>query len=72
VTVDVYTKPNCQACKLTKRHLGKHGIEHTELDINEIIDEAKDRGIASAPVIAIDGELKWGGYRPDRIDALVS
>jgi glutaredoxin-like protein NrdH len=71
VTVDLYTKPNCPACTLTKRQLDKREINHNEHDIDTILDEAKARGITAAPIVVVDGQM-WGGFRPDRIDALVA
>lgn len=71
MTVDLYTKPNCPACTLTKRQLDKREIIHNEHDIETILDEAKARGITSAPIVVV-GEQMWGGFRPDRIDALVA
>lgn len=73
MTVDVYTKPACGACTVTKKHLDKSKISYAEADIDSIRAEAMARGILAAPVVVIDGDLDsaWGGYRPDRIDALV-
>lgn len=70
--VDVYTVPNCQPCTLTKRRLDAKGITYTESDIDAITERAKAAGIGSAPVVVVDGQIAWGGFRPDRIDALVS
>jgi len=70
VTV-VYTKPNCPACSMTIRHLKKRGIEYAIGPIDYIRDHAAEQGIMAAPVV-VAGEQMWGGYRPDRIDALIS
>lgn len=72
MTVDVYTKPACGGCVATKRHLTKLGIEFTERQLDDTIREAAfANGALAAPVVVIDGGAMWGGYRPDRIDALV-
>lgn len=72
MTVDVYTKPACGACVATKKHLDKRGIEYTERPISyNAVSMARAADIAAAPIIAVDGVPAWGGYRPDRIDALV-
>lgn len=73
MTVTVYTKPDCPQCTTTKTHLGKLGIEFTELPIDEaVITRAALAGITSAPIVEALGHPPWGGYRPDRIKALVS
>lgn len=67
--VTVYTKPDCVACDQTKRHLRKRGVAFTEGDVAAVRDLAVSRGIMAAPVVVAGPEI-WGGYRPDRIDAL--
>lgn len=71
MTVTVYTKPNCPACTLTKRHLDKLGVPYREAHVEEVYHAAKDRGITAAPVVQAGPDM-WGGYRPDRIEALVA
>lgn len=71
MTVTVYTKPDCPACKLTKCHLDKRGVPYIEADIDEVHHAAKARGITSAPVVQAGADM-WGGYRPDRLDELAA
>ena len=74
MTVTVYSPgPYCQACKMTKRHLEKRGILYEERHSDEIHHAAQAQGITAAPVVQVmPGAEMWGGYRPDRIDALIS
>lgn len=79
MTVTVYTKPACAGCVATQRHMAKLGIEFTPKPIDdEILSIAEMAGITAAPIVRVaenDGSgsaYYWGGYRPDRIDALVS
>lgn len=73
MTVTVYTKPLCPQCNATKKHLTKLGIEVNELPIDEaVLLRATAAGILSAPIVEAIGHAPWGGYRPDRIDALVA
>jgi glutaredoxin-like protein NrdH len=73
VTVTVYTKPACPQCVATKRHLTKLGIEIDERPIDEaVLLRAEAAGIMSAPVVEAIGFPPFGGYRPDRLDALVA
>lgn len=72
--VTVYTAPRCVQCDATKRALAKAGVEYREVDLTSD-DEARNYvlntlGHSSAPVIEIDGDNHWSGYRPDRIKAL--
>ena len=72
--VQVYSKPDCKQCDATKLHLDRRGVAYRELPLESMTVEARElvasRGISSAPVVvAPDGDM-WGGYRPDRIDAL--
>jgi glutaredoxin-like protein NrdH len=76
VTVTVYSKPNCQACNLTKSHLAKLEIAFSEEPIDDEVREAAlELDLLSAPIVCanVDGvELEpWSGFRPDRISALV-
>lgn len=67
----VYTQPGCIQCVSTKRHLAKRELQFAERPIDEIRERAMAAGIQAAPVVTVDDEQIWGGYRPDRIDALV-
>jgi len=72
MTATVYTKPNCPQCTATKKHLTKLGIEVNELPIDEaVLLRASAAGILSAPIVEAIGFAPWGGYRPDKLDALV-
>lgn len=68
--VIVYSKPACVQCDATKKRLDKHNILYVEKDIDAtILHVAMERGITSAPIVDTGDDL-FGGYRPDRIDAL--
>lgn len=76
MNVTVYTKPDCPACTTTQNHLAKLGIEFSTQPIDDAIRKvAEIAGITAAPIVRIaDGvgaAYYWGGYRPDRIKALV-
>jgi glutaredoxin-like protein NrdH len=77
--VNVYTNgPNCMACTQTKRHLTRRGIPFTEIPIHEdgcTLAAITELGFTAAPVVCVatpQGEQSWCGYRPDRIDALLT
>ena len=75
IAVTVYSKPNCQACNLTKSHLAKLGIAFSEEPIDDQVREAAMYlDLSSAPIVCanVGGvERFWSGFRPDRISALV-
>lgn len=74
-TITVYTQPNCQPCKATKRWLDKRGIAYQEVDITTSPDDAtaiRALGFTQAPVIIVstgDAELDlmWSGFDPNNL-----
>lgn len=68
--VTVYTKPECQGCKLTIKALDKAEIPYSTAPLDDVVlAEAAARNILAAPVVRVGDDL-WGGFRPDRIAAL--
>lgn len=73
--INVYSQPNCVQCKATYRALERAQIEYTVVDLTE--DEqamamVKSLGYVAAPVVIVDSENHWSGYRPDLIKKLAS
>ncbi|QIG57727.1 thioredoxin domain [Arthrobacter phage Shoya] len=75
----IYTKPNCQPCRMTKRKLDAAGIFYTEVDVTQ--DETalayiKDTlGYTGAPVVyvsTVDGDRHWYGLRKDLLDHFIA
>jgi hypothetical protein len=53
--------------------LAKLGIDIDERPIDEaVLLRAEAAGITAAPIIEAIGFPPFGGYRPDRLDALVA
>jgi len=73
--VTLYTKPDCQACRLTKQRLDHHGIPHQVVDVTTDPDAynhvTQNLGYTSAPVIDAGNGNHWSGFRPDRIQGLL-
>lgn len=68
----VYSKPQCSQCESTKRKLENLSVEFEEkslYDSPEIVEEAKSRGIYSAPIVIADKEW-WGGHNNMKLDSL--
>lgn len=76
-TITVYTQPNCQPCKATKRWLDKRDIRFQETDVtkpeNEKDAEAiRALGFKEAPVVIVstgdpETDLMWSGFHPDNL-----
>lgn len=72
--VQLFTKPNCQPCKATKRVLNSKGVPYEEIDMstNEDAREmVKRMGFMQAPVIITDDD-SWSGFNPAKLGALAS
>lgn len=73
VAVTLYTKPNCQPCRMTKRKLA--GTEYTEVDVTEdpaALAYVKDTlGYTGAPVVYVStptGDIHWYGLNVAMIE----
>ncbi|HAP3875996.1 TPA: NrdH-redoxin [Enterococcus faecalis] len=65
MSITIFTKPNCQPCKMTKRWLDEKEIYYTELPISDYADILKEAGHMSAPVVQINKDnndvVTWAG-----------
>lgn len=74
--VTVYTKPACAQCRMTYLALDRKGIRYESVDVTtspaalEYITE--DLGYSQAPVVVVDDENHWSGFRPDLIDQVAA
>jgi glutaredoxin-like protein NrdH len=77
IAIDVYSRPNCMPCKMTKRALHDAGATYTEHDVSADPDAAqrvRDLGYAAVPVVTVtlpDGLDHWHGYRAEKLAAAV-
>ena len=72
-TVIVYSKPNCMQCQFTKKYLESKGISYEVKDIEQndkAIDEVKQLGFSSLPVVIAEGLEAFNGFRPDMLNRL--
>ena len=75
MTITVYTKPNCQPCRATKRWLDKHGVEYSTVDVTTSpadLEAIKALGYEGVPVVIVSGrtpelDLHWHGFHPDNL-----
>ncbi|MFO1082429.1 MAG: glutaredoxin family protein [Reyranellaceae bacterium] len=58
--VIVYSTPLCVPCEALKRRLAARGVAFTTVDLlmdEEAADRLEERGLRSAPVLEVDGQL---------------
>lgn len=72
IAIEIFSKPNCFPCKLTKRWLDERGIPYEEYPATDHLDALREQGIRSAPGVFAyrDGifQAAWGGYNPDQLE----
>lgn len=76
MAITVYSKPACVQCTATYRALDSIGIKYEVVDISEN-DEAReyvteDLGYRQAPVVVVDDDDHWSGFRPDHISRIAA
>ncbi len=70
--VTVYSKNNCMQCNMTKKELTKLGVNFREINLDEqpeYIQQVKDLGFSSAPVVKTVSDI-WAGFQPAKLKAL--
>ncbi|WP_424937780.1 MULTISPECIES: glutaredoxin-like protein NrdH [Bacteria] len=76
VGITVYGKPNCVQCTMTYRALDAKGIDYDKIDLTEddgaFAYVTEDLGYAQAPVVVVDDQDHWAGFRPDHIDRIAT
>jgi glutaredoxin-like protein NrdH len=73
IEVVVYSKPSCMQCTMTYRALKGSGVPYRIVDLSEdagAMAFVKELGYLSAPVVVVDADEHWAGFRPDLIDRL--
>lgn len=71
--VTVYSKPKCPQCDATKRALDKKGVAYTPRDVTLDADAYSDveaLGYRALPVVVVNEENHWSGFRPDLIQQI--
>ena len=70
--VTVYTNPSCVQCDQTKRFLDNKNIPYEVVDLSQnpaALTMVLEQGFTSAPVV-FAGDLKWSGFRLDKLVSL--
>ena len=74
MSVIVYSKSNCQPCRLTKRAFDSKGVDYIEKRVDEYpeaLAEIKALGYLQVPVVVV-GDVHWSGLNPDLINSLTA
>ncbi|AZU98866.1 thioredoxin domain [Bacillus phage vB_BanS_Sophrita] len=73
--ITVYTKSGCPQCDMTKRVLTENEVEFELVDVEK--DEKafhyikEELGLSAMPVVIVEGEEPFTGFRPDKLNELV-
>ena len=77
--IHVYSKPACVQCNMTYKAFDAKLTPYETTNIYEdavALEKVKALGYLQAPVVVVtkNGEITdhWSGFRPDRIDQVVS
>ena len=73
--IKVYTKTDCMACNFTKNFIKDNGIEAEFIDVTQdeqALAEMKALGYNAMPVVYVDEQTHWFGFRPDELEKLVT
>lgn len=71
----VYSKPSCVQCNATYRALDAKGILYDIVDLTEsdaALEYVKELGYSQAPVVVVDDQDHWSGFRPDKIERVAA
>lgn len=78
--ITVYSQPGCTQCRITGMALTNKGLqegsdwEYRDLTLPENAAALEwvmeDLGYKQAPIVVVDDETHWSGFRPDNIAKL--
>ena len=69
----IYSKPNCQQCRMTYISLDKAGVGYSTVDLTSndtALEYVQDLGYSQAPVVVVDDHHHWSGFNPFEIERL--
>lgn len=74
MTITVYSKPACVQCNSTYRALDSKGLAYVVVDLTEVPAALEyvmeELGYSQAPVVVVDDENHWSGFRYDLISKI--
>lgn len=73
-SVILYSKPNCMQCNFTKQFFEDNNISYELKDVSlseAVLEEVKNMGFQSLPVVVIENQKPFSGFRPDLLESLI-
>jgi len=74
MSITVYSKSGCPECTFTKKYLESESIAYEEkrVDLNDTyMEEVILLGYRTLPVVKINEEETFTGYRPEKLENMV-
>ena len=74
MSITVYSKSGCPECTFTKKYLESENITYEEkrVDLNDTyMEEVILLGYRTLPVVKINEEETFTGYRPEKLENMV-
>jgi len=86
VKITVYTKNGCPQCDMTKRVLDENEVKYEAINVEEVDPETGNKtdkaekafihvkdvlGFSAMPVVEVEGQGAFAGFRPDKLNELV-
>jgi glutaredoxin-like protein NrdH len=74
VHIVIYSKPNCQQCRMTRFSFDRAGVEYSTVDLTiseTALEYVQDLGYSQAPVVVVNDHHHWSGFNPLEIERLV-
>ncbi len=71
--VNLYSKKNCQQCKMTARKLDSLGVPYNKIDVEldaKALSHVKDLGYQGLPVVEFNN-VHFQGFHPQKLNELV-
>lgn len=74
----IYSTPNCIQCTMTYKRLDRAGIDYDVVDLSDEANASElqwvteDLGYTQAPVVVINDQDHWSGFRPDQIKRITT
>lgn len=72
--IKLYTKPNCQGCRMSKRFFDTKGITYDAIDVTDndsALAHIQELGYMTLPVVETPTQ-HFSGYQPDRLALLAA
>ena len=70
-TVEIYTQPGCLPCTATMRRFDQAGVPYKTVSAPDFAGFLRQLGHTQTPVVIVNSDLHWSGYRPDAIDLAI-